>query len=69
MISGKDNKSHVGSPRKLSSLRRVINANYCSVNDFRVFEENTFQLSWWYCRDSNVSWLEERWSPDSPWKP
>jgi len=63
--------SLVGSPRKLGSLCRIVNANYSSVNDFRVFEENTFQLSWWYCRDTNVSWFEEWlwWSPDSPWKP
>lgn len=69
MISGEQNESHINSPRKLGSLCKIINANYCSVNDFRVSEENTFQLSWRYCRYTNVSWFEARRWPDSPWKP
>ncbi len=61
MISGKEYKSHVGSPGKFGSPCRIVNANYRGVNNFIVFEENTFQLSWWHCRDINVSWFERQW--------
>jgi hypothetical protein len=54
MISITENESHISSPRKLGSLYWVIDANHGSVNDFRVLEENTFQLSWRYCRETNL---------------
>jgi len=51
MISGKEDVLGVSSPRKLGSPSRVVNTDHCSVNDFRVLEENTLQFGGRYCRD------------------
>jgi hypothetical protein len=50
-VSDREDESHISSPRKLSSLCRVVDANHRGVNNLRVLEENTFQLSWRYCKD------------------
>jgi len=44
MVSERENESRVSSPRKLSSLCRVVNTNHRSINDFRVLEEDTLQF-------------------------
>ena len=51
MISERENESRVSSPRKFSSLCRVVNTNHRSVNDFRVLEEDTLQFGRRHCRD------------------
>jgi hypothetical protein len=50
MISGREDTLRVSSPRKLSSPSGVVNADHCSINDFRVLEEKALQFGGRYCK-------------------